>query len=87
MKPKTIREILSDEGAIELVEYELSDALRKQGVNPNVYPRITAKALAQIQQLLEECLPEPTTALDGNEAQIFIMATDQYKSNLMERVK
>jgi len=50
----TLQERLNNPDSVELVEYELSEALLKQGVNPNVYPRLTA----QITQAIEKDILE-----------------------------
>ena len=50
----TLDEILDEPDSVELVEYELSDALKDQGVRPNVYPKLTDKAKQALNLYIEE---------------------------------
>lgn len=47
-----IEKILSEPDSVVLVEYELSQALIDQGARPNVYPRLSDKAMAQLEAML-----------------------------------
>ena len=39
-----------------------------------------------VRELVKESMPEPTSAFDGSEAQVFIIATDQYQANLLKAI-
>lgn len=39
-----------------------------------------------VKELVKETMPEPTSAFDGSEAQVFIIATDQYQANLLKAI-
>ncbi len=49
-----LSEIVKSPNSVELVEYELSEALREQGVTPAVYPVLTDEATQAIIDLIVE---------------------------------
>lgn len=80
MKPKTIREVLTQ---------MWQDARDEDDAEETIH-----QALVDIQQLIEECVPEnkyPEESWKNRpwmwQCQGFNQAIDQYKSNLMEKFK
>ncbi len=89
----TLQEILNNPNSIELVEYELSEALLKQGARPNVYPRLTAQTTQQIEKDILELIGDNDIVefgdplLSPTHADLKARARDELRQELRLKLK
>lgn len=68
-------------------EEALDRILQEHGAEAGEFTHSLKQALTnEVRELVKGTMPEPTSAFDGSEAQVFIIATDQYQANLLKAI-